>query len=127
MRPLISAISNPFGQSAAAPPIPTTLASAAAAAANQFLLLDFISDLLLGELHDFEQPGGSHSAPNAHRHDDELCAAAPSFDQRVTGETCSRNAVGMPHRDRAAVYVQSFVRNADLVTAVDHLNGKRFI
>src|SRR4029077_8816050 len=46
---------------------------------------------------------------------------------RVTGEPRTRHAVGMADRDRAAVDVELFRVDAELVAAVDHLHGKSFV
>src|SRR5207302_648858 len=77
--------------------------------------------------HHLEQRGGSHSAPNAHRHDDVLRAAAASFDQRMAGKARSRHAIRMADRDRATVDVESLVWDADLVATVDHLHSECFV
>src|SRR5690242_1058456 len=74
-----------------------------------------------------EQAGRAHAAADAHRHDDVLHAAALAFDERVADEARSGDAVGMAHRDRAAVHVEALVRDAELVAAVDHLHRERLV
>src|SRR6202040_3777600 len=48
-------------------------------------------------------------------------------DERVSGEARPADAVRVPERDRAAVDVQALVRNAELVAAVEHLDGERLV
>src|SRR5947207_334815 len=134
MRPLMSAISRPFGQSAsvwAPKALGTDNARPSASASARYLVVAFDLDIIhssSGESsHHFEQCGGSHSAPNAHRDDDVLRAAAASLDQRMTGKARSRHAIRMADRDGAAVDVESLVWNTDLVATVDHLHGECFI
>src|SRR5690349_23043410 len=78
-------------------------------------------------LHDLEQAGGTHAAADAHRHDDVLGLAATALDQRVAGAARAGHAERMADRDRAAVDVELVVRDAELVAAVEHLNGEGLV
>src|SRR6266850_2864790 len=78
-------------------------------------------------LHDFEQPGGTHAAADAHRDDYVSCLAPAALDQRVADEARARHAVGVAQRDGAAVDVQALVWDADAVAAVDHLHGEGLV
>src|SRR6185369_564840 len=69
----------------------------------------------------------AHSSANAHRHADALCTAALAFDEGVTGEALAAHAVGMAHRDGAAVDVQAVHRDAQLVGAIEHLHGEGLV
>jgi hypothetical protein len=71
-----------------------------------------------------EQSGGALTAADAHGHDHELGAPTPAFDECVTDEACAAHAVRMTHRNRAAVDVQTLVRDAELVAAIEHLTGE---
>src|SRR5438046_4922309 len=75
-------------------------------------------------MHYLEEARGTHAAADAHGDDDVLGAAAAAFDQRVADEARARHAVGMANRDGAAVHVELVVRDAEAVTAVDHLHGE---
>src|SRR5471032_2699727 len=79
------------------------------------------------ESHHLEQAGGALPAADAHRHDDVFDAAALAFDQRVAGQARARHAIRVADGDRAAVDVQAVHRNAQLVGAVQHLHGERFV
>src|SRR6516165_5391276 len=70
---------------------------------------------------DLEQAGRAHAAADAHGDDAVLCLTAPPFDQNVAGKPCSGHAVGTPQRDGAAVDVELFWVDAELVPAIDHL------
>src|SRR5688572_26898669 len=66
----------------------------------------------------FEHAGCAHDAEDAHRDDDLLGAAALAFDEGVAREALAAHAVGVAHRDGAAVDVQAVIRDAQLVAAV---------
>src|SRR5689334_13966160 len=74
---------------------------------------------------DLEEARGALAAADAHRDDGVPDAAALAFDQRVAGHPRPAHAVGMPDRDRAAIDVESVVRDAEPVAAIDHLAGER--
>jgi hypothetical protein len=74
-----------------------------------------------------EQPGGALTAADAHGHDHELGAPTPAFDERVTDEACAAHTVRMTHRNRAAVDVQTIVRDAEPVAAIEHLAGESLV
>src|SRR5205085_1628855 len=76
---------------------------------------------------DFEQRRGAHAAADAHRDDGMLHATAPSFDQGMSDEPRAAHAERMPDRDRAAVHVEPFLRNAEAVAAMEDLHGERLV
>src|SRR5437868_3368731 len=78
-------------------------------------------------LRNLKQARGAHAAADAHRHDHELRAPALALDERVAYQARAAHAVGMAERDGAAVDVEPVVRDADLVAAVEHLHGERFV
>src|ERR1700724_2986061 len=45
----------------------------------------------------------------------------------MTREACAADAIGMSYRKRAAVDVQALVRNAEAITAIQHLASECFI
>src|SRR6202012_1438937 len=73
---------------------------------------------------DLEQAGGALSAADTHGHAPPPGPAALALDARVSREPCAAHAVRMSDRDRSAVDVQAFIRNSQLVAAIDHLDGK---
>src|SRR5256885_5020112 len=75
----------------------------------------------------FEQARRPLATANAHRHDHEPRAAALAFDECVTREACAADAIGMADRNRAAVDVQALVRNAEAISAIQHLASECFI
>src|SRR5277367_5736225 len=68
---------------------------------------------------DFQQPGRTHAATDAHRHNGIFGLAAASFDQGMPGQAGPRHAVGMPNRNRSAVDVELFGVDPELVAAMD--------
>src|SRR3954470_11883213 len=56
-------------------------------------------------LQHLKKPRRAHAAADAHGDDRILRLAAAAFDQSVAGEARARHAVGMAHRDRAAIDV----------------------
>src|SRR5260370_9745634 len=74
-----------------------------------------------------EQPRRPHAAADAHGDDGALGAAPPSFDQDMAGHARSPHAKGMTDRDRAAVHIEPFLRDAQPVAPVKHLARKRFV
>src|SRR6202171_150053 len=76
---------------------------------------------------DLEYPRGAHPSTDAHGRHHELHAATLALDQSVAGEPRARNAVGVTDRDRAAIHVEAFVGDAELVAAVDHLHRERLV
>src|SRR5260221_11491027 len=81
----------------------------------------------IARLEYFEQAGRPHPAADAHRHDDELRAAALAFDQGMACKPRARHAVRVADGDRAAVDVEAVGGNAKLVAAVDHLHGEGLV
>src|SRR6185436_3382763 len=98
---------------------------------QQSLLLPFfVSSCLRGEnygLDHLEEPGGAHAAADAHRHHYELDTAALAFDQRMPDQAAAGHTIGMSHCDRTPVDVEAFVRNAQLVTAIDYLHCESLV
>src|SRR3954468_18523771 len=80
-----------------------------------------------GLLQHLEQAGRAHAAADAHRDHGIFRLAATALDQRVAGEACARHAVGMADRDRAAIDVDLFRIDAELVAAVQHLHGEGLV
>src|SRR5579883_1216352 len=78
-------------------------------------------------LHYLEQPRRTHAAADAHGDDGAPGAAAPSFDQDMAGQARSAHAKGMADRDRAAVDVETLLRDAQPVAAVERLARKGFV
>src|SRR6202140_634158 len=76
---------------------------------------------------DFQQPGCTHAAADAHRDDCIFGLATASFDQGVPGEPGSGHSIGMPDRNRSAVDVELFRVDPELVAAIDHLHGEGFV
>src|SRR4051812_39453570 len=84
------------------------------------------ADGRLGSQH-LEQPSRPHSPADAHGDHHVLYAAPLAFDQRVAGEPRAGHSIGVPDRDRAAVDVEDFVRDAELILAIEHLDGERLV
>src|ERR1700676_789635 len=78
-------------------------------------------------LHDLEQAGRTHAATDAHGDDSVFGLAAAALDQRVTGETRARHAVGMPDRDRAAVDIDLLRIDAQFVAAIQDLHREGLV
>src|SRR4051812_31252216 len=78
-------------------------------------------------LQHLKKPRRAHAASDAHGDDRIFRLAAAAFDQSVAGETRARHAVGMPHRDRAAVDVDLVGVDAELVAAIQHLHREGFV
>src|SRR5262249_38550865 len=74
-----------------------------------------------------KEPGGAHAAADAHGDDSALGIAPAHFDQNGTHNTYAAHAVGVADRDGAAVDVELVLRNAEAVTAVEHLARERFV
>src|ERR1700754_3533277 len=75
-----------------------------------------------GSVNDFEETRGAHAAAQAHGDNSIFGLAPPSLDQGVAGKTRTGHAIGMADGDRAAIDVQLFRIDAELVAAVDHLH-----
>src|ERR1700738_1527398 len=74
-----------------------------------------------------EQAGGALPAADAHRDHHEFGTAPLAFDERVSGETCTADAIGMTHGNGTAVDVQPLIGNAQLISAIEDLAGERFV
>ena len=79
---------------------------------------EFWTDEEICELANLEQPHRAHAAADAHGGDDVFRATSFAFDQRMADHACAGHAVGMANRNRAAVDVQSVVRNAEAIAAI---------
>src|SRR5690606_4845128 len=75
----------------------------------------------------FEDAGRAHATADAHGHAHAPGAAAFALDERVAGQALARHAVGVAYSDGAAVDVQAVGRNAQLVSAVDHLHREGLV
>src|SRR4051794_24711134 len=78
-------------------------------------------------LQHLEKPRRAHAAADAHGDDRVLRLAAAAFNQSVAGEARARHAVGMAHRDRAAVDIDLVGVDAELVAAIQHLHRESFV
>ena len=56
-----------------------------------------------------------------------LGAAALAFDEGMADQSGACRSVRMAHGDGAAIDVQAFIGNTQLVAAVKHLHGKGFV
>src|SRR3990170_3520273 len=68
-----------------------------------------------------EKSSGAHAATHAHRDDGVFGLAPATLDQSVTGQPRSGHAIGMTDCDRAAIDVELFRIDPELVAAIDHL------
>src|SRR6202040_3383769 len=75
----------------------------------------------------FEQARCAHAAADAHGHDRALGAAAPSFDQGMAGHARTAHAKGVADGDRSAIDIETFLRDAEPVAAIEHLAGEGFV
>src|SRR5438874_8172986 len=78
-------------------------------------------------LRDLEQGRRAHAAADAHGAHDIARAATLALDERVANHAGTAHAVRMADRDGAAVDVELLHRDSELVSAVDHLHGERFV
>ena len=78
-------------------------------------------------LHHLEQAGCAHAAADTHRDDNVPGAATPTLDQGVADQTRARHPVRVADRDRPAVDIEDLIGDAELVTAVESLHGKRLV
>src|SRR5215212_7337987 len=76
----------------------------------------------LFSMNDFQKPRGPHAATDTHGDDGVFRLAPAALNQSVAGQPRPSHAVGMPDCDRAAVYVELFRINPQLVAAIDHLH-----
>src|SRR4051812_3977011 len=76
---------------------------------------------------DFKKTRRAHAAADAHRRDHQLRLAAFAFDERMADEPRAAHAVGMAERDGAAIDVESLVRDAHTVAAIDDLDREGFV
>src|SRR6267154_37708 len=81
----------------------------------------------LGSMDDFKKARGAHAATHAHRDNGVFRLAPATLDQGVAGQARSGHAVGMTDRDRAAIDVELFRIDAELVAAIDHLHRERLV
>src|SRR4029079_13714703 len=72
-------------------------------------------------MNDLEKSRSAHAAAHAHRNDGVFGLAPAALDQGVAGQSCSGHAIGMANRDRAAIDVELFRIDPELVSAIDHL------
>ena len=94
--------------------------------AEQFSNCCFHEELLLFcraffSMNDFQKPRGPHAATDTHGDDGIFRLAPTALNQSVAGQPSSGHAVGMPDRDRAAIDVELFRIDPELVAAIDHL------
>src|SRR6266498_5002652 len=73
---------------------------------------------------DFDKASGAHAAANTHGYNSILGLAPAALDQGMAGQPCAGHAVGMADRDRAAVDVELFWVDPELVAAMDDLHRK---
>eukprot|EP01136_Pigoraptor_vietnamica_P026122 Opistho-1_new@80828 len=78
-------------------------------------------------LQHFEDAGRPHAAANAHGHRHALGTTALAFDEGMAGQALAAHAVGVAHRNGAAVHIQAVGRDAQLVAAVQHLHRKGLV
>src|ERR1700722_3761269 len=78
-------------------------------------------------MHDFEQPGSTHSAADAHRHHDISGFPPPPLDQRVPHQAGAGHTVGVADRDRTAVDIEFLRIDPEFIAAVDDLHRKCFV
>src|SRR5579872_3888984 len=69
-----------------------------------------------------EQSCGTHAAADAHGYNSILGLTPAALDQGMAGQTRARHAIGMANRNRAAVDVELFRVDAELVAAIDDLH-----
>src|SRR5205085_4927748 len=79
------------------------------------------------DLEYLEQPRGSHAAADAHRDDHVPGATALALDEGMAGHPGAGHAIRMADRDRAAIDVEQLVRNAELIPAIDYLDGEGLV
>src|SRR4051812_8190215 len=75
-------------------------------------------------VNDSDKARGAHSATNTHGYNSILGLAPAALDQGMAGQPRSGHAVGMADRDRAAVDVELFRVDPELVAAMDDLHRK---
>src|SRR4051812_26442707 len=75
----------------------------------------------------FEKTRRAHAAADAHRHHHQLRLAALAFDERMADEARAAHPVGMAERDGPAIDVESLVRNAHTIAAIDDLDREGFV
>src|SRR3546814_12286500 len=86
---------------------------------------DWSSDVCSSDL--FEETGGTHPAPDAHRYDNISDAAPLPFYKCMTDHPGTGHSIGMIDRDRAAINVEQLIRDMELITAVQQLGGKGLV
>src|SRR5207237_8435939 len=82
---------------------------------------------LFFSMDDFEKPRRPHAATDTHGDDGIFRLAPTTLNQSMAGQPGSGHAVGMANRDRAAIDVELFRVNSELVAAIDHLHRKCFV
>src|SRR5712671_3831803 len=82
---------------------------------------------LFRSVDDFKQSSRAHAAADAHGHHAVFRLTPPTLDQDVAGQSRTGHAVGMADCDRAAIDVELFGIDAELVAAIDHLNRIGFV
>src|SRR6266536_5473242 len=100
--------------------------------AEQFSNRWFHEELLLFcraffSMDDFQKPRGPHAATNTHGDDGVFHLAPASLNQSVAGQPRSSHAVGMTDCDRAAIDVELFRIDPELVAAIDHLHREGLV
>src|SRR5205085_10886862 len=75
----------------------------------------------------FKKSCSAHAAPDAHGDDGVFGLAPAPLDQGVARQPRSSHAVGMANRDRAAIDVELFRIDPELVAAIDDLHRECFV
>src|SRR3954467_670373 len=75
----------------------------------------------------FEKTRRAHPAADAHRHHHQLRLAPLAFDERMADEARAAHPIGMAEGDGPAIDVESLVRNAHTIAAIDHLDREGFV
>src|SRR6056297_3341890 len=112
--------------SASSPEISGRRCSACRSAVRSWIWI-LVRTVMAWPSEDFEQTGGTLPAADTHRHHTPFRPTASPFEQEMPGHPSTRHAVGMTNRNRPAVHVQTVVRNAKLVTAIEQLGGKGLV
>jgi len=74
-----------------------------------------------------EKSGGTHAAADTHGDDHVFLAATLTLTQGMPHHARAAHPVGMADGDGAAIDVEAFVRDAQLVATVDHLYRKGLV
>src|SRR5439155_9443880 len=82
---------------------------------------------LFFSMNDFQKPRGPHAATDTHGDNGIFRLAPTALNQSVAGQPRSSHAVGMPDCDRAAIDVELFRVDPELVAAIDHLHREGLV